>query len=281
MKTKYKIFVARSLAIPIIAIRKMLGKGRNALVKRSGVVWDLDLSEGIELSIYLFGCFERSTVDCYRRYIKPGDCVFDIGANIGAHTLYFSSLVGEEGIVHSFEPTEYAVKKLKENIRLNPDLSRNIIVNHAMVVSAESSEVPDALYSSWNLLSNSDIHPDHYGTLKSTGDAGRIILDEYVRSNGVASVDFMKIDVDGYEMDVLYGAEKLLDDFRPVILIELAPYVLLENDVEPKALVDFLLMKRYRLFKAETMVPLGDVSSKIISDIRSGESINVLALPIE
>jgi len=82
----------------------MAGKNNCVTVRRRGLMWSLDLSEGIDFSIYLLGAFERSTTITLEKLVKPGDVVFDLGANIGAHTVVLAQLVGGAGQVLAFEP---------------------------------------------------------------------------------------------------------------------------------------------------------------------------------
>lgn len=85
-------------------------------VRRDGIHWDLDLSEGIDFAIFLLGGLELRTLRLYRRLVQPGDTVLDVGANIGAHALPLARLVGASGRVVAFEPTQFAFCKLQRNL---------------------------------------------------------------------------------------------------------------------------------------------------------------------
>src|SRR5262245_26854893 len=128
LKTKTKIRAAGSLSRGIGAIRRLAGLTENVVtVRRRGLWWHLDLREAIDFAIYLFGAWEGSTVRRYQKVIQPRMVALDIGANIGAHTLPMSQLVGPAGQVYSFEPTLYAFEKLQKNLSLNRDLASRII----------------------------------------------------------------------------------------------------------------------------------------------------------
>ena len=94
LSVKRKIFIARQLNRVLRLIRGLVGRGMQTQCRRHGVNWALDLNEGIDLYIYLMGAYEPREMQAYERVIRPGHVVFDIGANIGAHTLHFARLVG-------------------------------------------------------------------------------------------------------------------------------------------------------------------------------------------
>src|SRR2546423_1295891 len=120
LKTSHKILIARLLNWIVTGARKLVGLGPQVTVIRQGVKWTLDLNEGIDFSIWLLGGFEPQTLRQYEKLVKPGSTVIDIGANVGAHTLPFARLVGKSGRVVAFEPTKWAIGKLKRNLELNP-----------------------------------------------------------------------------------------------------------------------------------------------------------------
>src|SRR5687767_10401878 len=123
LTTKTKMAIAQLLSRTLLLQRRVVGQGPEARVVRSGLRWNLDLREGIDLSIYLVVKFERDTVRAYQRLLKPGDTVIDIGANIGAHTLQLARCVSPGGRVVAIEPTEYAFGKLKTLLENNRPLS--------------------------------------------------------------------------------------------------------------------------------------------------------------
>src|SRR5271165_1711624 len=96
---KRKMFIARMMNRVLRVVRGLSGRRMRTRCKRRGIEWDLDLDEGIDLSIYLLGAYEPSMLRAYSSVIRTGDVVFDVGANIGAHTLHFARLVGPTGRV--------------------------------------------------------------------------------------------------------------------------------------------------------------------------------------
>lgn len=225
LTTAHKMLLAKAAARTLLFARGVAGLPPEVDTTRRGIRWRLDLREGIDLSIYLLGVFEHATQRAYRRCVRPGDTVVDIGANVGAHTLPFARLVGETGRVLAFEPTAFAFRKLAANIALNEALSHRIVSRQAMLVAHARDDLPPALYASWHLFDQDAAHPKHKGHLMPTTGASTISLDAALAEAGVARVDLIKLDVDGHEHEVLAGATDTLTRHQPIIVMELAPYL--------------------------------------------------------
>ena len=248
MKTKHKIALATIAYRTIGTFRKIAGAGDEVTVTRRGIRYHLDLSEGIDLAIYLQGQFEPDTALACSRYIKPGETVLDIGANIGAHTLSLAKLLGETGRVLAFEPTNYAFAKLTRNLALNPDLARRIETFQCFLGPSHEAELPKAIYASWPLKGGAQLHAEHLGQPMTTEGAQVRSLDTLLSECGISRVDFVKLDVDGHEAGVLAGAQKMLQRDRPTILMEFAPYLLAEHGVNPRKVYSQLTAYGYRFY---------------------------------
>jgi FkbM family methyltransferase len=278
LTTKAKITIAAALSGFVRAARAAVGAGSDdVLVKRDGIAWHLDLREGIDFAIFL-GLYERSTTRAIRRWVRPDSVVLDIGANIGAHTLELARQVGSRGKVFAFEPTFFAHSKLVQNLALNPGLGAIVKSEQLMLASCDNREVAFQIYSSWPLVRADSLHPNHLGRLQPTDGARTLSLDTYLRQSGVSRVDFMKLDVDGYECEVLEGARHCLGTFRPMILMELAPYVLRERGASLAQLVAILNRSNYCFAQLDGESLSIDVTT-LGRKIAEGASINVIARP--
>jgi len=246
LDTPKKLALARLASVVLRRSRHLVGLSDRVRRERGGIWWDLDLAEGIDLSIYLLGAFEPRLVRAYRALIRPGACVLDIGANIGAHTLQFAKLVGDRGKVVAYEPTAYAFAKLQANIRLNPNLATRVLAIQAMLVASADQKLETDLVSSWPLDSIETGGPHTYGRLCDTAGAVALTLDESLLRIGNCTVDFIKLDVDGNELDVLRGAELLMREHRPTLFLELAPYGY-RNPGDFEVLVEMLWRMGYEL----------------------------------
>src|SRR6056300_1223143 len=136
---------------------------KRQFVKRNGISWQLDLTEGIDLSIFLFGSSEKKIVNLRKIFNSDKKLIFlDIGANIGSVTLPLAKLFNKASI-YSIEPTNYAFKKLKENLSLNERLKNQVLINQLFISDKKN---PKKVWSSWNFNKQKNKHSIHRGNLK-------------------------------------------------------------------------------------------------------------------
>ena len=159
LSTTTKIKIARALKRAVVATRSALGRPPTHFVgTRGGIRWNLDLDQGIDLAIFLFGRFEPTTARLINSLIGHGMVALDIGANIGAHALPMAKAVGPTGRVYAIEPTEWAYQRMAANRALNPSLEQSLVMLHALV-GAPGASAPETFFSSWSLTSSADSHP--------------------------------------------------------------------------------------------------------------------------
>jgi FkbM family methyltransferase len=277
LTTKTKVSLARLAHSWISGGRKLIGKGDSTIVTRNGICYHLDLNEGIDFSIYLLGAFERGTQKTLQKLVKPGDVVFDIGANIGAHTLAIAQSVGRFGKVYAFEPADFAFAKLQRNLALNPDLEARTYPQQILLASSSTEEQEQEIYASWPLESDAVLHPKHCGRLVSAKRATVETLDNFINRRGITSLDLIKMDVDGHELSVLQGARETLGQFQPTMVMEMSPYIHAEFHHAFGDFVEILKRAGYSLRNADNNqpVPLDVVILEHL--IPDGASINVVA----
>ncbi|NJL55600.1 FkbM family methyltransferase [bacterium] len=280
MKTVHKIFLARLAYRLVSIVRGLLRRSPVTVVKRHGISWQLDLREGIDFAIYLQGHFEPQTAKALSKFVEPGQTVVDIGANIGAHTLPLAKLVGASGRVIAFEPTQYAYQKLLTNVRLNPELSEQVIAEQIMLGTENIEHYQAEIYSSWTIAGRAKRHPKHLGELKPTEGCAMRTLDSYLTEKGSSEINLIKLDVDGHECRVLLGAIDVLKYHRPIICFELSPYVLLEHNSSVDELMSIFHRSRYLLLseRGKLLPQTGNKLSELVGD---GEGINAFAVPVE
>jgi FkbM family methyltransferase len=281
LTTKQKVWLA-SRAYDVVSLgRRAVGQGNIATVSRGGLRWRLDLSEGIDFAIYLLAAFEGSTVATLQKLVKPGDAVFDIGANIGGHTLGMARSVGPGGKVYAFEPADFAFEKLKTNLALNPELNERTYPQQILLAASASEGRESEIYASWPLETKEAVHPKHRGALVTTKGAVVDTLDDFTERTGIERLNLIKMDVDGNELPVLQGGLNVLKRFRPILVMELSPYVHREHHHDFGVFVELLREAGYSLQDADKWKPLPMDAAKLDEMISDGASINAIGSPLQ
>lgn len=184
-------------------------------------------------SIEYYGEYCDDEAKIFSQICKNGDTVVEVGANIGTHTLCLSSLVGNDGKVYAFEPQRIIFQTLCANIALNSILNT---YTYQLAVGSSSGVVtiPNINYQDIGNFGGVSVNP-----LANGEKVDLIKLDDFLE---VDSLKFIKIDVEGMEIEVLKGAKRLINTFKPVLYIE--------NDRIEKSqeLIEFLWELGYRLY---------------------------------
>lgn len=175
-------------------------------------------------SIYLRSAFnfDASTLEevyyknIYERgyAIKPGNVVMDVGAHIGSFTLKAAREVGPSGTVLSFEPSAENFNLLSQNVKTNS------YSNARLFKTAVGSEPGAAELRVNKRRGTNSLYENTGMELVSTERVPVTTLDSVAKELNLRKVDFMKIDVEGSELEVLRGATGLLSSSKPAIAME-------------------------------------------------------------
>lgn len=176
--------------------------------------------------------YEANEIAACRRLVRPGDKVLDIGANIGYYTVLLSQLVGDSGQIIAVEPDPANFALLQRNLALND--CRNV-VTHQLALSEAASTA--TLYHCEFNTGMHRLYPsvccveDGIGVSSVAGDT--LIQD---------SLDFIKIDIEGYELPALKGLRNTLHSHHAglAVLTEFSPLALLEAGCHPSEFLDFV-----------------------------------------
>lgn len=222
---------------------------KTRIIVRNKITYEVDLSEGINLSLFVFGSFQKHVVKSKLLSIPKDGVIIDVGANFGLMTLPFAQLA-PQGKVYSFEPTHYALEKLKRNISLNPELASRITVINSFVSATSGENANIKAFSSWKVNNEKAevMHPTHLGAAKPTDGVGSITLNDFCRKENISRLDFIKIDTDGHEYEVLKGAEEVIAKYRPDIIFELGLYVMTERGIDFSFYGNYFKKLNYRLY---------------------------------
>lgn len=143
--------------------------------------------------------------------VKKDDIIIDVGAHIGTYTIPLALQIGNNGKVIALEPNDKNADILEKNISINK-LSNVILVRKA---AAKQAGMLNLRLTSDPMLSMISTDTDIDATSVKTTD-----LDSLVDDLSVRRVDWLKIDAEGFELEVLEGAKNILKGFQPSIIIE-------------------------------------------------------------
>jgi len=177
-----------------------------------------DDNDSQEIGYHLnFNEWYSDLLSLFAPYITPGSVVIDVGANLGFTTLLFARMAGMTGAVHSFEPGNQMAGKLEAMVTANE--LQNVHV-YRMGLGSQLAELELAIpeYSGNASLS----FPSHLSGKKVVIEKVRIERLDDAIGNSLSRLDFLKIDTEGFEFEVLRGAEQTISRLKPVIYIELA-----------------------------------------------------------
>ena len=197
-----------------------------------------------------------------RSIVKPCFNILDIGANIGFYTKVFSELVGSSGSVHAFEPDITNFKYLEGNLRTNKNVT---LINKAISDKTE----PLKIYLSKMLNVDHRTYPvDDYSHVV---EIDATTIDDYLASSSIKQVDFIKMDIQGFEMSALKGMVNTLKNNPSLkIITELWPYGLNKAGSSATEILDFARLQRFEIFMI-TEGQLQPLTKELISGLKQDE----------
>jgi FkbM family methyltransferase len=167
---------------------------------------------------------EADSIACCQDLLREGDTIVECGGHIGYMSLLFSSLVGPTGAVHVFEPGPNNLPYLRQNVSHRPNI-------HVMERAVGSKTSVMTLYVDDFTGQNNSLVED-YAVVAENSRSARVpiliqpvttqvvTLDEFCRGEDVAP-DFIKLDIEGFEIEALRGMRRLLADTAPMLMVEL------------------------------------------------------------
>ena len=236
------------------------------LIRRNGIYYQVDITESVDRAIFLRG-WEPNTISILHQLIGSGDTVIEVGANIGAHSLIISKIIGNDGRLISIEPTSYAFNKLQKNFNLNPSLKVNTTLLQTYISNNDNEKV-QKIRSSWQIHESNQSKEER----DEQYDGEVTSLDRLF--NDISNVNFLKIDVDGFDYKVLSGARKLINNFKPIVFIELGEYHLNLNGDSALDILKFFSKSNYEgvLETGETI----ESEHKVLSILKKQSHINAI-----
>ena len=190
------------------SLKKVYPKGKKVKMRHTygqGLYFWLDANTD---NGFILGFYEEDLASFLASNIQSGSVFYDLGAHWGYFSLLASKLVGDKGRVYAFEPMPRNFRHLQKNLEIN---STQQIELFNLAVSEKIGKVR---------FSNTD---DSFANTYVTNSSGNLLeicainLDSFIEKEGILPPDFIKIDVEGAELDVLKGAKETIVHFRPKI----------------------------------------------------------------
>jgi FkbM family methyltransferase len=223
----------------------------------------------------------QEMIDFFKKFIKKGDLVIDIGANIGDTTVLMALAAGSSGITLGFEPNPFVYKILEKNASLNKEKQNIVPLPYAITIkeeefyyiSSEASFANGGISPTKNSIHGKFIFPD-----KIKGINLQVLLEQEYKDK-LKNLSFIKIDTEGYDKEIIKSISDLIDKYKPAIVAESFKYSTPEEKVE---LYNVINQHEYEIFYFEDF----NINARIIKlekskDITNWEkTINIYAVPI-
>jgi len=236
-------------------------EGPGAVMDRFGFIYEVpDLREPIAFHLLINRAYEPEIQDLLLRALRVGGVLLDVGANIGTFTIPAAKHVGQSGHVVAIEASPDVFKILEKNIALN-----NINNIEPVCAAAAAKDGHTQFYPA---------PVDHFGMGSQAPqfDATPIAipsvtLDSLVRKFNLSSVNLIKIDVEGFELDVLKGATGLLNGKNPpLVVFEFCDWAETRSGGDLGGAQRFLLDRGFQIWRA----PEYDCGSPISAPLTTG-----------
>lgn len=227
---------------------------------------NIDTTYPIEVEMAT-GRYDLKTSAIIQKFVSADDTVLDIGANVGALTLLMAT-VAHQGHVIAIEPGPNTFARLQANLDLNPILSKKVNIYQLGI-----ADKPGVLY--WQEDANV---PGNAGLFSHDGLAVKVkSLDQFVNQLSLNRLDFLKIDVEGMEYEVITGGLEVLSTFRPIIYYETLESFRINRGFDIyNQIFDILKQLNYRQFAIAQNAHIQEIPN--LDKLRSP---NTLAIPSE
>lgn len=234
-KLHLRRFVNRLVRGKLIAIYRKLGC--HATDQYLGRQVSYDPSTDIGGMLFFSGEFEKKEMELCKEYISETSIVLDVGANIGLHSIYFSGLA-KEGCILALEPSLETFCLLANNVA---HISNIVPINLAI---SDEGKIANFFHASDNAYSS--LVDTQRKEIVSVLRVPCMKVDDVISGLCLYRVDFVKIDVEGLEFNVLRGMVEVISKYQPVIFCEI--YKGQHSNQQPDETVRFLIERGYRAY---------------------------------
>lgn len=220
----------------------------------------------------------QAHVDSFRRFIPEGSLAIDIGTNIGDTTVPMGLAAGKTGLVLGFEPNPHILKVVTVNAGLNKDKTNIEILPYAIA----EKEAEFYYSSSEASLSNggiSDQPTSTHGTYTLPHKIKAVNLENFLEqqySQWLPKLSFIKIDTEGYDMEIIHSIQSLLNRFHPVVEAECFSKLTIQQRNE---LYDCIVNQGYEIYYFDDLGHPDSEQKLLKADMQKWKHFNFYAKP--
>lgn len=218
-------------------------RGTMRQVFRYDIQYLLDLSDYQEWLIFFYQNQDSSFG--ILEYVAESNIIIDVGGNIGQTALMVANKIGKDGLVYAFEPYPPTYEKFINNLSLNPK------INNIKIYPIGIGKNLMNLDMFQDCITNSGANRVVYNHQKDLPGLHNVTinsLDTFVRQEDMPKIDLIKIDVEGFEMNVLLGAIQTLKKYKPGLYIEIDDDNLKKQGSSSKEVINFLKELGYIIY---------------------------------
>ena len=185
-----------------------------------GLLFKISTASYLEWQLFFYGGYEHFIARLFEFFVQPGAVVLDIGANVGIHALRLGQLVGRTGKVYAFEPHPEIFTRLLANRALNGltmvEPLQLAVSDHNGSCNLQGFKQTACNQGTSFLLRDGETAVVEAPLYQVT----MVRLDDWVADYRLTRLDFIKVDVEGLDIEVLAGAQQLITQFKPTIIFE-------------------------------------------------------------
>jgi len=224
--------------------------------------------KGISSELIIYKIHEPLTTSLIIKKLTKGMHCIDIGSNIGYYAILESSKIGNNGMVWSVEPSPQNFETLSKNIILN---QRKNIKCYNIAIGSGNGKIDFLISkkSNWSKIKNES---DHIENGDKIIQVDIMTLDSFSEKNEIEKVDLLRMDVEGYERNIIEGSMNFLEKFKPILMIEVHKMIIGNNGTNE--FLEKLQLMNYeceyfipRVFDVPIIGDLNDIKNKSIKEL--------------
>jgi FkbM family methyltransferase len=215
--------------------------GRNGLkLKLRGTSVKIIISTPLEVNIRRSLYNERWLIEKFLSKIDNQTVIYDIGAHIGLYSLFAAKYKIAPKFIYCWEPEPHIFNRLKENINLN---QIKTILPFSTALGSENGVVEMSTESE-----EFGISVPSFAIKSSTSIPVRVVRgDDWVLEKKLFPPSIIKIDVEGYEFNVIRGLRETIKKSKPIIFLEVHPFLIKNLGFTGEQILDFLKEMGYKI----------------------------------